>query len=95
MNYFSGDKIPDFLFEECLDLRRDLWKGLHKPISVRWEILQKVHDKTALEAVLKDGDRSLKKKCKLIEEPGYPNFKIPYINKSFYQLIMKRCLELK
>ena len=95
MNYFSGDKIPDFLFEECLELRRDLWKGLHKPISVRWEILQKVHDKTALEAVLKDGDRRLKKKCKLIEEPGYPNFKIPYINKSFYQLIMKRCLELK
>jgi hypothetical protein len=94
LNNFSRDKVPSFLFEECLDWRKNLWKGLHKPISVRWEILSRVYNKDALEILLKQSGGRLKKKCSLKSESVYPNLKVPDINKSFYQLIKKRCLEL-
>lgn len=94
LNNFSGGTPPSFLYNECLDWDGSFWTGLHSPISVRWQILNKVNNKAALNKLLQGIGNALKKKCKLRAEDGYPNLEIPKIQQSFYRLIKKKYREL-
>ena len=92
---FSGGVLPTFLFNVCLDWNRYYWKDSHSAISVRWAILEKVNNKSALKKILYTNDTRLKRKCNETSVKGYPNLIVPMITKSFYQLIKERYRQLR
>jgi hypothetical protein len=94
INNYSGGTLPNFLFDECFDLQRNFWEGLHSPVSVRWNVLKKVNNKEALKRVLAIHDKRLKKKCRYYKDSN-PEIIIPMIGKSSFQLIRKRYKELQ
>lgn len=89
INNFQLGKLPSFIQNPCLDLTVGLWKSFHSPMSIRWEILQKVNDKATLKRILATKDRSLFLKCS-----SKSTFQIPYFDKSYKYLIKKRIKEL-
>lgn len=89
INNFQTGNLPYFIQDPCLDLTVGLWKSFHSPMSIRWEILQKVNNKAALKRVLATKDRSLFLKCS-----SKSTFQIPYFDKSYKYLIKKRIKEL-
>ncbi|GAA3968853.1 hypothetical protein [Mucilaginibacter dorajii] len=88
-SYISG-KLPDFLFDECFDWQKSFWPDLHSAVSVRWEILEKVHNQRALKAILNTRNKKLKRICDHKSDKVYPYLSVPMIEKSFYQLIQRR-----
>lgn len=94
LNNYAGGQLPDFLFDECFDLQRNLWEGLHSPVSLRWKVLEKVTNKQALKMILDIHDKRLKQKCSY-DKGSNPEIVIPMIEKSFSQLIRKRYKQLK
>jgi len=92
-NYRTG-KLPDFLFDECIDWHKSFWESLHSAVSVRWIILEKVYCKQALKAILDSQDKRLKKVCDHQCDKIYPYLAVPMIEKSFYQLVTKRYKQL-
>lgn len=93
LNSYAEGALPNFLFDECFDLQRSLWEGLHSPVSLRWKILEKVINKEALKRVLATNDERLKRKCKY-DKGSNPEIIIPMIEKSFCQLLRKRYKQL-
>lgn len=94
INHFSGEELPSFLKDECLDWQGRYWEGLHSPTSVRWEVLKRVENKRALRELLQIGSENLKKRCSWKKLDVYPFLEIPDINKSFYELIKLRLTQL-
>lgn len=93
LNHYAKGELPFFLFNKCFDLQRSLWKGFHEPISLRWAILEKVNNKESLKIILNSHDMKLKLKC-AYDKGSKPQIVIPMIEKSFYQLIKKRYMQL-
>jgi hypothetical protein len=84
----ESSPLPAFLFDECFDLNRLLWPGLHQPISLRQMVVNKVTNKAVVERILKDESPLLRKIC------DYKEFEVPEIKKSFYDLFKLRYAEL-
>ena len=93
LNNYAGGQLPDFLFDECFDLQRNLWEGFHSPVSLRWKVLEKVNNKEALKQILATHDKRLKKKCSY-DKGSNPVIVVPMIKKSFCQLLRKRYKQL-
>jgi hypothetical protein len=93
LNNYTGGQLPDFIFDECFDLQRDLWENLHSPVSLRWKVLEKVTNKKSLKIILDNHEKRLHKKCSFDKESN-PAIIIPMIKKSFRQLIRKRYKQL-
>jgi hypothetical protein len=91
---YKGGALPVFMLDVCLDWNASLWESLHSPVSIRWKILSEVTDKKALELLLQTHKKQLKKVCPRRGENVYPFLKVPMIEKSFYELIKKRCAQL-
>ena len=89
INNFQTGNLPSFVQNPCFDLNVGLWKSFHSPMSIRWEILQKVNNKAALKRILTTKDRSLFLKCS-----SKSTFQIHYFDKSYKYLIKKRIKEL-
>lgn len=87
------DDIPRFVFDECLEYDIILRGSYHSDVSVRWEILKKVTNKAALQMILQSDDRRLKARCGKYK--GDRKLKIPFSDKSFYDLVEKRYGMLK
>ena len=81
--------LPSFLFNECFDLHKLLWPGLHTPISLRQIVVNKTTNKSVVERILKDNNPLLHKVC------DYDEFEVPEMKKSFYELFRLRYAELK
>ena len=96
LNIPSSKKVPNFIFDECFDSNKFLWKTLHSPVSLRWEVLEKVTNKEALKAILDTNDLRLKKKCEHLkkEESVYPYMVVPLIEVCTYDLVLKRYRQL-
>jgi len=94
LNNLINGVLPDFIFNQCFDLQRYFWQDLHHPISLRWEVLEKVNNKNALKQILGLKDKRLKIKCDYVKNSS-PELTIPMISKSFYQLVRKRYKEIK
>ena len=92
-NLSSADDIPAFVFNECIEYDIRLRKDYHAETSVRWEILKKVSNKKALQIVMQSQDQRLRRKCvKYKDEKKLNN---TFSDKSFYDLLKKRCDALK
>jgi hypothetical protein len=94
LNNFTGGALPNFLLDECFDVQRNLWEGLHSPVSLRWKVLEKVNNKQALKMILDKYGKRLKQKCNY-DKGSNPEVVIPMSGKSFYQLIRKRYKVIK
>ena len=94
INKYEDGLLPNFLFDECFDWKASLWKNLHSPTSLRWEVLKQVCNKRALRKILATRDKRLKQLCSRKPEKVYPYIVVPMIDKSFYQLIKKRYRQL-
>jgi len=93
LNNYTVGTLPYFLFNECFDNQSNLWEGFHSPVSLRWRVLEQVHNKEALKRILAQHDKRLKRKCRY-DKGAYPEFTIPMIKKSFRQLLRKRQRQL-
>ena len=82
-NLKRDEHLPIFVFNPCFDNQPIYWKNLHTPISLRNLVIKNVYNKKVLLRISKD--RRLKTKCK---EKG--KFKIPLIESTFNQLVLKR-----
>ncbi|MBA3829379.1 MAG: hypothetical protein H0X33_10620 [Taibaiella sp.] len=99
-NLLVYKKIPSFLQRDCFDYSYYvLWPNEHSPISVRVELLNRIYNKEVLKYLICLNDISMKRKCSLltdtIKHGGYITDRslaeeIPYVNKSFYDLIVWR-----
>jgi hypothetical protein len=94
INKYSGGTIPSFLLNSCFDWQPYYWKDMHSAVSLRWIILKKVHNRKALKKLLHTNNNKLKDLCSHRSDKVYPYLSVPMINKSFYQLILKRYKEL-
>lgn len=88
-SYISGT-LPNFIFNECFDWRKDLWEDFHSPVSLRWIILSKVPNKRALKTLLLSHDKRLKRVCKYKGEKVYPYITVPMLEITTYRLIKRR-----
>lgn len=94
LNNYAGGTLPYFLFNECFDNQSNLWEGFHSPVSLRWRVLEQVHNKEALKRILAQHDKRLNRKCRYDNGVNL-EFTIPMINKSFHQLLLKRQRQLQ
>lgn len=94
INKYTGGRLPNFLFDICLDWQAAYWPDLHAATSVRWMILEKVNNKISLKLILKTRYKRLKLHCNHVSDNFYPYLAIPMIKKSFYKLIRKRYRQL-
>ena len=94
INRYTGEKLPNFLYDLCLDWKASYWPDMHSATSVRWMILEKVNNKAALKLVLHKHEKQLKLRCDHIADKVYPYLSVPMIKKSFYQLMKKRYNQL-
>lgn len=93
INNYNGEKVPCFLYNECFDLNAPLWRGFHFTRSLRWQVLQKVNNKQALAMLLKTDRKKMDKRCTTLNKEKQEDY-LPFIEKSFWQLIRKRYKEL-
>ena len=89
----SADNIPAFVFNECIEYDIKLRKDYHAETSVRWEILKKVSSKKALQIIMQSQDPRLRRKCEMYK--GEKKLNNTFSDKSFYDLLKKRCGALK
>ena len=95
-NFTEGSKVPNFLLNPCFDNNPWYWNGMHSPISLREMVTRKVKNKNALEILTKNFVNELSAKCpRQVDSSGIYVIKIPLIEKSFYDLLNKRLIELK
>lgn len=98
-NILAYKKIPMFLYDDDFDENEVMWPGSDYPISVRMELLKRVKNVNALRYIICLNDTSMKKINHLLNEKDTSNDlitelslirSIPYIHKSFYDLIVWR-----
>ncbi len=86
------EDIPNFIYDECLEF--DIhFSSFDSTESFRWKILENVTEISALDLILSLNDVRLNKKCDLYMQDAFA-MKIEYIDKTFYELVEKRYLEL-
>lgn len=86
---FRGDTIvPKFLFENNFDFKPLYWDGMHKPISLRYLILQKVKKIESLEYLI-ELQEPLFKILPTMDSP------VPFRKYSFYDLMLFRMNEMR
>jgi hypothetical protein len=81
--------IPYFLYDNDFDLKPLYWVVMHKPISLRYLILQKVQSTKVLEFIIENADTSKLKTYPNTDSP------LPFRKYSFYDLIIYRLNELR
>lgn len=81
--------IPYFLYNCNFDLNVLYWAGMHKPISLRYSVLQRVHSTEVLDLLIKKADTNKLKTYPNTDSP------LPFRKYSFYDLINYRLNELK
>jgi len=94
INHYLGGKIPSFLLNPCFDLQRNLWLDMHSPVSLRWEVLENVTNKRAMEKIIKTKNEKLNVICQY-SSTAYPEIVIPMIDKSFFELLNMRYKQIK
>lgn len=89
--------LPVFLYDSCFDYRKKYWLGLHKPLTLRKMVIDKVKNKEAIEYILSLNDKRLNQTCGRLQVDtiGLTYFRIPDIEKSFAYLLQERLKELK
>ena len=92
INNYPLGKIPDFLFDKCLDTHSP--RSFHGGPSFRWMILEKVTNKRVLQAIMNKYAKLLKRKCRDRIRGKYAYLNVDLIELSFYQLFQKRYAEL-
>lgn len=89
--------VPNFLYDPCLDYQKQYWLNIHTPISLRKMIVDKVNNTKPLEYILRLQAVELNQYCSRREEKdtiGLHYYKVPFIDKTFEQLIKERYGEL-
>jgi hypothetical protein len=81
--------IPCFLYDSNFDLNLLYWAGMHKPISLRYLVLQKVQSTEVLDFII---ERANTNKLKTYPSTDSP---LPFRKYSFYDLIIYRLSELR
>jgi hypothetical protein len=81
--------IPYFIYENNFDLKPLYWVGMHKPISLRYLVLQKVQSTKVLEFIIENADTGKLKTYPNTDSP------LPFRKYSFYDLIIYRISELR
>ncbi len=94
LNFYKDGALPSFLVDPCLDWNGYFWEGLHSPVSVRWMVLARVTNKTALKNILASNDKRLKLVCGHQKDKFYPFLTVDMIEQSMYKLIQKRIKQL-
>ena len=84
----NDSAVPSFLYENNFDLKPLYWQGMHKPISLRYLILQKVSSTKILDLIINKGGYRLKI-LPLTDSP------VPFRKYSFYDLMIYRLNELR
>jgi len=81
--------IPCFLYDSNFDLNLLYWAGMHKPISLRYLVLQKVQSTEVLDFIIEKADTNKLKTYPNTDSP------LPFRKYSFYDLIIYRLSELR
>lgn len=97
-NVINTNVIPQFLYDPCFDYQKRYWLNLHTPLSLRKMIVEKVNNKKSLDYILKLQFNELNQLCSRREERdtiGLIYYKVPYIDKTFEQLLRERYNKIK
>lgn len=89
-NCFKKDSvIPVFLYNSNFDLKPLYWAGMHKPVSLRYLVIQKITNTEVLDFIIENGDTALLKGLSKTDSP------LPFRKYSFFDLILYRMSELR
>lgn len=88
----SISNFPYFIIDSTFDNQMLIWKGLHRPKSLRWEILMRIEDLNLL-LVLNERLKYLKTASSNFQPIGFQN-EMPFKQCNFNELIIIR-LNLK
>lgn len=81
--------IPCFLYDNNFDLNILYWAGMHKPISLRYLVLQRVQSTEILDFIIEKADTN---KLKIYPNTDSP---LPFRKYSMHDLIIYRLNELR
>ena len=87
---------PDFLNNTCLDYQKYFWKNMHSPLSLRRMIVDRVRSKEAITLILSSKNVNLNGTCDKLRKDtiGLTYYSIPFIEKSFKELLENRLSQL-
>lgn len=85
-NAANESDLPSFLSDSQFDFKnRGIWKSFHHPISVRAQIINRTNNCKSLLLIMKSQNDEIRKKPHIED-----NLKPPFIELSFYDLIVNR-----
>lgn len=92
-NYKLGKVFPNFLNDDCFDIKPFLWPDLHHPISLRKILATKLDNDKSLLIILSQLEHKSYSACEHYTGNAL-NPVVPDIEKSFQEILNERYLEL-